>query len=167
MSCKNMVLIILSNSTSWSIQASIKVTVAEASVFVDADSSVVKCLVLSRQGDGCRIEAQVRFPSIPSIHMFSFFATYLSVSSKLQVCSRFFYTIYYFLYSNFHLSILNFHLSILNFHLSILNFHLSILNFHLSILRSSSASPCLCRCLTARLCSIFKEHPQVQQKPYD
>ncbi|KAK3747062.1 hypothetical protein RRG08_046449 [Elysia crispata] len=33
-----------------------KVTVPEASIFVDADSSVVKCLVLSRQGDGRRIE---------------------------------------------------------------------------------------------------------------
>ena len=30
-----------------------KVTASEASIFVDADGSVVKCLVLSRQGDGC------------------------------------------------------------------------------------------------------------------
>ena len=39
-----------------------KVTVPEASIFVDADSSVVKCLVLTRQGDVCRIEAQVQIP---------------------------------------------------------------------------------------------------------
>ena len=31
----------------------------------------VKCLVLSRQGDGCRMEAQVRSLIIPSVVMFS------------------------------------------------------------------------------------------------
>ena len=70
-SCKNMDLIVLSDLTSKSIQASLKVTVYEASIFVDADSTVVKCLVLSRQGDGCRIEAQVRSLFIPSVVMFS------------------------------------------------------------------------------------------------
>ena len=39
-----------------------KVTVPEASIFVDADNSVVKCLVLSRQGDVCCIEAQIQIP---------------------------------------------------------------------------------------------------------
>ena len=58
-----------------------KVTVPEASIFVDADSSVVKCLVLSRQGDGCRIEAQVRSLFIPSVVMFTRLSSYLSVSS--------------------------------------------------------------------------------------
>ena len=58
-----------------------KVTVPEASIFVDADSSVVKCLVLSRQGDGYRIEAQNRSLFIPTVVMFSRLSSYLSVSS--------------------------------------------------------------------------------------
>ena len=58
-----------------------KVNVPESSIFVDADSSVVKCLVLSRQGDVCRIEAQVRSLLILSVVMFSRLSSYLSVSS--------------------------------------------------------------------------------------
>ena len=58
-----------------------KVTVPEASIFVDADSSVVNFLVLSRQGDGYRIETQVRSLFIPSVVMFSRLSSYLSVSS--------------------------------------------------------------------------------------
>ena len=80
-SCKNMDLIVLSDLTSYSIQASMKVTVPEASFFVDVDSSVVKCVVLTRQGDVCRIEAQVRSLFIPSVVMFSRLSSYLSVSS--------------------------------------------------------------------------------------
>ena len=59
-----------------------KVTVPEASIFfVDVDGSVVKCLVLSRQGDGCHIEVQVRPLFIPTILMFFRLPSYLSVSS--------------------------------------------------------------------------------------
>ena len=62
-------------------QASMKVTVPEASIFVDVNSSVDKCLVLSQQGDGCRIEVQVRSLFILSFLMFSRLSSYLSVSS--------------------------------------------------------------------------------------
>ena len=74
-------LIVITDSTSWSIQASMKVTVPEAIIFVDADGSVVKCLVLSRQGDGCRIEVQVQSLFIPSVIMFPRLSSYLSVLS--------------------------------------------------------------------------------------
>ena len=63
-----------------------KVTVPEASNFVDADSSVVKCLVLSLQGDVCRIEAQVEIP-VHSICCNVFTTFVLFVGLKLdQVC---------------------------------------------------------------------------------
>ena len=66
----------------YSIQASCKVTVSEASISVDVDGSLPKCLVLSWQGDGCRIEAQVRFLSIPSVfYLFSRFSSNMFVSS--------------------------------------------------------------------------------------
>ena len=50
-------------------------------LFLSRQHSLSLCLVLSRQGDRCRIEAQVRSLFIPSVVMFSRLSSYLSVSS--------------------------------------------------------------------------------------
>ena len=66
-------------------------------LFVDSDSSVVKFPVLSRQGDGCRIEAQDRYLFIPSVLMFS----RLSIISRSRARCKFVADFYILLISLF------------------------------------------------------------------
>ena len=75
-----------------------KVTVPEASIFVDADSSVVKCLVLTRQGDVCRIEAQVQIP-VHSIccNVFTSFVLFVGV----ELVSGLWFVFLYYLFRFF------------------------------------------------------------------
>ena len=78
-----------------------KVNVPEASIFVDADRSVVKCLVLSRQGDVCRIEAQVQIP-VHSIccNVFTFFALFVGLELDLGLWLIFLYFLFHYFQSH-------------------------------------------------------------------
>ena len=78
-----------------------KVTVPEASNFVDADSSVVKCLVLSRQGDVCRIEAQVQIP-VHSIccNVFTTFVLFVGFELDLGLWLIFLYYLFHYFQSH-------------------------------------------------------------------
>ena len=71
-----------------------KVFGPQASFFVDADSSVVKCLVLFRQGDGCRNEDGAGSIPVHSIccNVFTSFVLYVGLELDLGL-SSFFHTI--------------------------------------------------------------------------